>query len=414
MRRCPCRGSLSEAEADALPAGARMGLEALRGGRRRQPGLQRPGPGAGGPTGRPVGGGPQAWTEGSSLHSEAERTDFRPVRCRDSPQAESCGDRHAVCEAAGLGAESEKPIQHKELDGSSLQTHPERNSPWAEMEMAGSCTDGFRTDPHRSDLQSQPKRGSLCTQPGFDESWTGLGRLERWQTLPERDKPWVDHLRTHHSTSKLQTHPDGVCPSSEPRSDGLCRESSSDGSSTPHDPDGSWTESQTHGSLIRQSTQTAWKQPGRDDFSTQETDGAWVQSGIDGPWADSVLGESNEGDLLEEPEPGELVANLCSHLECSSPCPVPRLIITPETPEPEAQPVGPPSRIEGGTGGFSSASSFDESEDDLVAGGGGTSDPEDRSGVSRTHSSQSMRSTPNLLSSHPFCLGLESVLPGYS
>ncbi|XP_049985015.1 inositol-trisphosphate 3-kinase C isoform X1 [Alexandromys fortis] len=369
MRRCPCRGSLSEAEADALPAGARMGLEALRGGRRRQPGLQRPGPGAGGPTGRPVGGGPQAWTEGSSLHSEAERTDFRPVRCRDSVQAESCGDRHAVCEAAGLGA-----------DGFSHQTHPERNSPWAEMEMAGSCTDGFRTDPHRSDLQSQPKRGSLCTQPGFDESWTGLGRLERWQTLPERDKPWVDHLRTHHSTSKLQTHPDGVCPSSETRSDGPCRESSSDGSSTPHDPDSSWTESQTHGSLIRQSTQTAWKQPGRDDFSTQETDGAWVQSGIDGPWADSVLGESNGGDLLEEPEPGELVANLCSHLECSSPCPVPRLIITPETPEPEAQPVGPPSRIEGGTGGFSSASSFDESEDDLVAGGGGTSDPEDRSG----------------------------------
>lgn len=414
MRRCPCRGSLSEAEAGALPAGARMGLEALRGGRRRQPGLQRPGPGAGGPTGRPVGGGPQAWTEGSSLHSEAERTDFRPVRCPDSPQAECCEDGHAVCEAAGLGAESEKPIQHKELDGSSLQTHPERNSPWAEMEMAGSWTDGFRTDPHRSDLQSQPKRGSLCTQPGFDESWTGLERLERWQTLPERDKPWVDHLRTHHSTSKLQTHPDGVCPSPEPRSDGHCKEPSSDGSSTPHDPDGSWTESQTHDSLIRQSTQTAWKQPGRDDFSTQETDGAWIQSGIDGPWADSVLGESNGSDPLEEPEPGELVANLCSHLECSSLCPVPRLIITPETPEPEAQPVGPPSRIEGGTGGFSSASSFDESEDDLVAGGGGTSDPEDRSGVSRTHSSQSLRSTPKLLSSHPFCLGLESVLPGYS
>lgn len=401
MRRCPCRGSLSEAEAGALPAGARMGLEALRGGRRRQPGLQRPGPGAGGPTGRSERGGPQAWTEGSSLHSEAERTDLGPVRCPDDPQAESCGDRHAVCEAAGLGAELEKPSQNQEQDGSNLQTHPERNSPGVEMEMAGSWTDGFRTDPHKSDLQSQPKRASLCIQPGLDESWTGLERLEMWQTLPERDKPWVDHLRTHHSTSKLQTHPDGVCPSPEPRADGPCKESSADGSRTPHDTDGSGTDSQTHGSLIRQSAQTAWKQPGSNGFSTQDTDGAWIQPGIDGPWADSILGESNGDDPLDEPEPGELVTNLCSHLGCNSLCPVPRLIITPETPEPEAQPVGPPSRIEGGTGGFSSASSFDESEDDLVAGGGGTSDPEDRSGVSRT---QSMPSTPNLLSSRPSLL----------
>ncbi|XP_006995898.1 inositol-trisphosphate 3-kinase C [Peromyscus maniculatus bairdii] len=380
MRRCPCRGSLSEAEAGALPAGARMGLEALRGGRRRQPGLQRPGPGAGGLTGRSERGGPQAWTEGSSLHSEAERTDLGPVRCPDDPQADSCGDRHAVCEAAGLGAEPEKPSHNQEQDGSNLQTHPERNSPGVEMEMAGSWTDGFRTDPHKSDLQSQPKRASLCIQPGLDESWTGLERLELWQTLPERDKPWVDHLRTHHSTSKLQTHPDGVFPSPEPRADGPCKESSADGSRTPHDTDGSGTDSQTHGSLIRQSAQTAWKQPGSNGFSTQDTDGAWIQPGIDGPWADSILGESNGDDPLDEPEPGELVTNLCSHLGCNSLCPVPRLIITPETPEPEAQPVGPPSRIEGGTGGFSSASSFDESEDDLVAGGGGTSDPEDRSG----------------------------------
>ena len=65
--------------------------------------------------------------------------------------------------------------------------------------------------------------------------------------------------------------------------------------------------------------------------------------------------------------------------------PVPRLIITPETPEPEARPGGPPSQLEAGSGGFSSASSFDESEDDVVAGGGGASDPEDRSGVSGTH-----------------------------
>lgn len=409
MRRCPCRGSLSEAEAGALPAGARMGLEALRGGRRRQPGLQRPGPGAGGPTGRPEGGGPQAWTEGSSLQSEAERTDLGPVRGPDGPQAEARGGGHAVCEAAGPGAESEKPSRRREPDGSNLQTHPEGSSPRAEMEMAGSWTDGFRTDPPRPDLQSQPKRASLCSQPAFDESWAGPERLEPWQTLPDRDKPWVDHLRTHHSTSKLQTHPDGVCPSPEPRADGPCKGSPADGSRTPQDTDGSGTESQTHGSLTRQSTQTAWKQPGRGD--SQDTDGAWIQPGTDGPWADGVLGQSNGDDPLEEQEAGELVTKLCSHLECSALSPVPRLIITPETPEPEAQPVGPPSRIEGGTGGFSSASSFDESEDDLVSGGGGTSDPEDRSGVSRTPFIPRACPPSHI---HPLCPSLESGLPASS
>lgn len=381
MRRCPCRGSLSEAEACALPAEARMGLEALRGGRRRQPGLQRPGPGAGGPAGRPEGGGPRAWIEGFSLHSEAERTDLGPAPCPASPQAESCGDGHAECEAAGLGAESENLPQNKELYGSNLQTHPEMNSPWAAVEMAGSWTDDFRTGPHRSDVQSQPKRASLCTQPGLDESWTEPERFELWQTLPERDKPRTGHLRTHHSMAKLQTHPDEVCSSPEP---------SSDGSRTPHDTDGFWTESQTDGSLLQQSTQTAWKQSGSDSFSTQDTDGARIQPGTDDPRADSVQGESNGADPLEDPGPEELVTDLCSHLECSSLCPVPRLIITPETPEPEAQPAGPPSRIDGGTGGFSSASSFDESEDDLVAGGEGTSDPKDRSGVSRTTLPQSV------------------------
>lgn len=386
MRRCPCRGNLSEAEAGALPAEARMGLEALRGGRRRQPGLQRPGPGVGGPTGRPEGGGPRAWIEGSSLHSEAERTDLGPAPCPNGPQPESCGDGHAECEAAGLGVASEKPSQNKELDGSDLQTHPKRNSPLAEMEMASSWTDGFRTDLHRADRQSRPKRASLCTQPGFDESWPELDRSELWQTLPGRDKPWVDNIRTHHGMSKPQTHP--VCPSPEPSADTSCKELSADGSRTPHDTDGFWTESQTDGSLIGPSTQTACRQPGSEGFSAQDTEGALIQPGTDGPWADSVLRESNGDDPSDLSEPGELVTNLCSHPECSSSlCPVPRLIITPETPEPEAQPVGPRARIEGGTGGFSSASSFDESEDDLVAGGGGTSDPEDRSGVSRTHSS---------------------------
>ena len=79
------------------------------------------------------------------------------------------------------------------------------------------------------------------------------------------------------------------------------------------------------------------------------------------------------------------MTHLYSHLEGSTLTPVPRLIITPETPEPEARPGGPPSQLEAGSGGFSSASSFDESEDDVVAGGGGASDPEDRSGVSGTH-----------------------------
>lgn len=388
MRRCPCRGSLSEAEAGALPAEARMGLEALRGGRRRQPGLQRPGPGAGGPAGRPEGGGPRAWLEGSSLRSEAERTGLGPAPCPGGPQAESCGDGHAECEAAGLGAESEKPSPNRELDGSNLPTQTEMSGPWAEMEVAGSWKDGFRTEPHRSDLQCQPKRSSLCTQPAFDESWTELGRVELWPTQPERDKPRVGHLRTHHSTSRLQSHPDHVCPSPEPGADAPCHESIPGGSRTPRDTDGFWTGSQPDGSLTGQSTQAAWKQPGSDAFSTPDADGARVRPGTDSPWADSVLGESNGDVPLEAPESGELVTDLCSHLECSSLCPVPRLIITPETPEPEAQPVGPPSRIEGGTGGFSSASSFDESEDDLVAGGGGTSDPEDRSGVSRPHSSR--------------------------
>lgn len=395
MRRCPCRGSLSEAEASALPAEARMGLEALRGGRRRQPGLQRPGPGAGGPTGRPEGGGPRAWIEGFSLHSEAERTDFGPAPCPDGPQAEPCGDEHEECEAAGLGVGSEKSSQNKELDGSNLQTHPKLSSPLAEMEMAGSWTDGFRTDLHRPDLQARPKRASLCTQPGFDESWTELDRSELWQTLPERDKPWVDHLRTHQDMSKLQNHP--ACPSPEPSAGTSCKELCADGSRTPHDTDGFWIESQTDGSLIGPSTQTACRQPANDGFSAQDTDGTLIQPGTDdGPWANSVLEKSNGDDPLMEPEPRDLVTNLCSHLECSSLCPVPRLIITSESPEPGAQPLGPQTRIEGGTGGFSSASSFDESEDDLVAGGGGTSDPEDRSGVSRTHFSPERASPPHV------------------
>ncbi|XP_074133645.1 inositol-trisphosphate 3-kinase C [Sminthopsis crassicaudata] len=66
--------------------------------------------------------------------------------------------------------------------------------------------------------------------------------------------------------------------------------------------------------------------------------------------------------------------------------PVPRVIITPEPgagPQGQEQeapwphPVGSPARGPGGSGGLSSASSFDESEDDVVIGSGGGSDAEE-------------------------------------
>uniref|UniRef100_A0A7N5K9S0 Kinase n=1 Tax=Ailuropoda melanoleuca TaxID=9646 RepID=A0A7N5K9S0_AILME len=369
MRRCPCRGSLSEAEAGALPGAARMGLEGPRGGRRRQPGQQRPGPGAGGPAGRPDGGGPRARTEGSSLHIEPESVGLGP---------EPGTDGQAEPEAAGLGAETQRPGQRTEPHISSLRTCPERSSHWSELETAGpwteTGTDGFCTGPHRSDLQSQPERASLWTQPGVDGPWTEV-EIHGSQTQPERAKSWAGNLWTHKNRSSLRTQPEGAGPSTEPSADG------------------SWKELYTDGSQIQQDTKTAWKQVGTDGFPTQQdTVGSWTQLGTDGPptqdthgpqtepGTDCFLGESKQDGLLEEPEPGELGPPLYSHLECNPLTPVPRLIITPETPEPEAQPMGPPSRAEGGSGGFSSASSFDESEDDVVAGGGGASDPEDRSG----------------------------------
>ncbi|XP_047567838.1 inositol-trisphosphate 3-kinase C [Lutra lutra] len=369
MRRCPCRGSLSEAEAGALPGAARMGLEAPRGGRRRQPGQQRPGPGAGGPAGRPDGGGPRVRIEGPSLHTEPERVGLGP---------EPGTDGHVEPEAASLGVETELPGQKTEPDVSSLRTCPERSSHWSELETAGpwteTGTDGFWTGPHRSGLQSQPERASLWTQPRVDGPWTEI-EIHGTQTQPERAKTWADNVQTHKNGSNLRTQPEGGRPSTESSADA------------------SWKEVYTDGSQIQQDTKTAWKQVGTEDFPTQQdTVGSWTRSGTDGaqtqdihgpqtePGTDCFWGESKQDGPLEEPEPGELGTHLYSHLECSSLTPVPRLIITPETPEPEAQPVGPPSRAEGGSGGFSSASSFDESEDDVVAGGGGASDPEDRSG----------------------------------
>ncbi|XP_004459052.1 inositol-trisphosphate 3-kinase C [Dasypus novemcinctus] len=377
MRRCPCHGSLSEAEAGALPGTARMGLEAPRGGRRRQPGQQRPGPGAGGLAGRPEGGGPRARAEGSGPHTERERAGFGPV-----PRTEGCGtkswtDGQADPEATGLGADTERPSRKTAPDRSSLRAHPERSCHWSKLERASSWPEtgrgGFWTDPHRSDPHSQPERASLWTGPGIDGPWTEL-QTDGSQTQPERAKPWAGFWNPQNRCS-LQTPPEEAC---------LSTESSADGS---------WKAFYTDGSQTLQDTETAWTQSGPDGFPTQNTDDSWtrpstegsqIQEDTDGlhsePGTDCLSGEPGGDGLIEELEPGELATHLCSHLDCSPLCPVPRLIITPETPEPEAQPVGPLSRVEGGGGGFSSASSFDESEDDLVATGGGASDPEDRSG----------------------------------
>ncbi|XP_036869816.1 inositol-trisphosphate 3-kinase C [Manis javanica] len=377
MRRCPCRGSLSEAEAGALPGAARMGLEAPRGGRRRQPGQQRPGPSAGGPAGRPERRGPPIQTEVFNLGPE--------------PGTE----RQLEPEAAGLGAQTERSSQKTEPVRFNLRTHPERSSHWSELETTGSWTenetDGFWTDPQKSDLLSKPDRASLWTQPGVDGPWTEL-EIHRSQTQPERAKLWADNLCTQQNRSSLRTRPEGVCPSTEPSADGSWEGFYTDSSRTQQDTEGPWTEPHIDGSQMQQDTETAWKHVGIDGFPAQDSDGSWTEPGADVPQTrdahgtqtkpetDFLLGEPSQDGSLKERETGELVTHLYSHLECSPLTTVPRLIITPETPEPEAQPVGPSSRVEGGSGGFSSASSFDESEDDVVAGGGGASDPEDRSG----------------------------------
>ncbi|KAK2496809.1 hypothetical protein MC885_018627 [Smutsia gigantea] len=377
MRRCPCRGSLSEAEAGALPGAARMGLEAPRGGRRRQPGQQRPGPSAGGPAGRPERRGPPAQTEGFSL----------------GPEPGTGGQVEP--EAAGLGAQTEQSSQKTEPGRSNLRTHPERSSHWSELETTSPWTetetDGFWTDPPKSDLLSEPDRASLWIQPGVDGPWTEL-KIHGSQTQPERAKLWADNLWTQQNRSSLRPQPKGVCSSTEPSADGSWKGLYADGSRTQQDTEGPWTEPHIGGSEMQQDIETAWKQVGTDGLPTQDSDGSWTEPGTDGlqtrdahgtqtkPETDCLLGEPSQDGPLEERETGELVTHLDSHLECSPLTTVPRLIITPETPEPEAQPVGPPSRVEGGSSGFSSASSFDESEDDVVAGGGGASDPEDRSG----------------------------------
>lgn len=371
MRRCPCRGSLSEAEAGALPAAARMGLEAPRGGRRRQPGQQRPGPGAGGPAGRREGGGPGTGSEGLGLHPEPEGTEPGPEPATDG-----------LTEAAGPRAATERPGLQTEPDVCSLRTQqeggrgrpgleatgPDGAGPWLEPGTPeDSCTEQPGSGPH-----SPPGSISLCAEPD------GAG----FQT-----RPGTEHLWSWQNRSSLRTLQKQTCLSGEP---------SAPGSRTQQCPDGPCTKHRTHGGPRTEPRCPAGSQTSPEDEAAcqrsgtegcparTETAGAWTQD------ARTPLGEPREtgclcGDgppdgPLEDPESGELIAALYSHLGCHSLAPVPRLIITPETPEPEAQPAGPLSRIDGGSGGFSSASSFDESEDDIAAGGGGASDPEDKSG----------------------------------
>lgn len=386
MRRCPCRGGLSEAEPGALPAAAaRMGLETPpRGGRRRQPGQQRPGPGAGGPAGRPEGGGPWAGTTGSCLlHSEREQVGLGP---------ETGADRQREPEAAGRGAEPERPGPTPEADRpSSLRTRPERSGPWSELEEAAgpwaqaAGTDGFCTDPRRPGLQPQPPEPRLGTQASADVAGPGAAAPGP-HTQPARPEPRAGNRRPPQKSSGLRPQPEGAW-----------REPYTAGSGTRRHPEGPWTESPAQGSRTQPDPEAAWKRAGADGFPTPPAaDGSWAPPGTAGartqgapgpqtePGTDCFWGEPNQDGPLAAPEPGPLVTYLYSHLGYSALTAVPRLVITPETPEPEAQSAGlPTARAEVGSGGFSSASSFDESEDDVGAGVGGASDPEDRSGVSR-------------------------------
>ncbi|XP_045148634.1 inositol-trisphosphate 3-kinase C [Echinops telfairi] len=260
-----------------------------------------------------------------------------PAPRTDGPGTEPWTDTLAEWAAAGPGVGTERP---------SLRTHPEGSGHGSELERAHS----FWTEPQTRDLRAHPVSAS---------PWAEL-EADGPQVLPERDRFCADGPRSHKNCPSVPPQPWWGCPSTHPSTDG-CR--------TPQETDGHWTEPQDPRSQTPQATETAWQQPG--------PGGPWA-----GPGTDCLCEEPHREDPGKEPEAGELVTHLCTHLGSSPPgCTVPRLIITPETPEPGAQPRGPPSQFEGGSGGFSSASSFDESEDDIVvAGGGGASDLEDRSG----------------------------------
>ncbi|KAM6222977.1 inositol-trisphosphate 3-kinase C isoform 2-T2 [Rhynchocyon petersi] len=394
MRRCPCRGNLSEAKAGALPGAARLGLEALRGGRRRQPGQQRPGPGAGGLAGRPEGGGPWARIEEASLHSEPRRADHGPELETDGVLTDPWTDGQGKPGAAGFGVGTDRPSQKTKPERSTLRTHPERSSHRSELERAGDWTEtgkgGFWTDPQSSDVHSQPE---------VDGPWTDL-EIDGPQMLPERDRIWADGLWAHQNESGAQNQPGGSCPSTTPSADGIWRELYTDGSRT-QDTEGPWTEPHTDASPIQQDTETAWKHPGPDGILLQhETDRFCLRTEAE------YRSEKDPSDgPLEDSETGELMTHLYSDLGQSPLCSVPRLIITPETPEPEAQPVAQPSHFEGASGGFSSASSFDESEDDVVVTVRGASDPEDRSG------SKPWKRLKTVLKYSPFVVSFHKYYP---
>lgn len=405
MRRCPCRGSLSEAEAGELPEAARMGLEAPRGGRRRQPGQQRPGPGAGGPAGRPEGGGPWAGTDESFLHPELEKADLWP---------EPGTDDQAEPEAAVPGAETERPSPEPEPE-------PDADEPSHCPELETACartepgTDAFCTDPRRSDLCSPPERTSLRSQPSADELSAGLEsspgsqtQLEGDTSLAEdpatpQDSPGLPQLegvsskesiwnevyvavdpRTPQSTESPRIEPHTDAPRTPQDAETVCKQLVPDVASLALDTDAS-----------------SCPQPVSEEPPTQDPSELQAE-----PGPHCLLGQSDhDGSSLWEQAPGAMVTHLCPHLDGSSLTPVPRLIITPETPEPDAHPTGLSSRVDGRGGGFSSASSFDESEDDVVAGGGGASDPEDRSGYT------SWKKLKTVLKYSPFMVSFRKHYP---
>lgn len=378
MRRCPCRGGLSDTEAGELPEAARMGLEAPRGGRRRQPGQQRPGPGAGGPAGRPDGG-------------DLGRADLGPEPATDDP---------GEPDPAGPGAETER-----------LELDPE---PSSEPEL----------DPDEPNLPVHHLTGStpgpdpetvhLRTQPSLDEHWTVLQNPES-QTQLEGHTALSENLPTPLDSDSLAQQ-EGNRPLAEapqvssiweevyalgPRTpqateakEGLRIEPLSAGSRTPQDPQAVTPQPVPVIIVPGLEADVFCPQPVTEEPHSGDPPGIQTDPGTEEPHPGDPLGtqiepgtdygpgRANHGNSLWEPEPVDLGTQLCSHLDGTSQTSVPRLVITPETPEPDAQPLGLLSRVDGRSGGFSSASSFDESEDDVVAGGGGASDPEDRSGVS--------------------------------
>ncbi|XP_049643456.1 inositol-trisphosphate 3-kinase C [Suncus etruscus] len=373
MRRCPCRGGLSDTEAGELPEAARMGLEAPRGGRRRQPGQQRPGPGAGGPAGRPDGG-------------DLGRADLGSELATDDPREP---------DPAGPGAETERleldPEQSSEPeldpDEPNLQVHPPGSTP---------CP-----DPETVHLRTQPSLDEHCPVLQNPESQTQVeGHTALSENLPtpldsdslaqqEGARPLTEASQV--SSIWEEVYADGPrTPMATEAKEGPGIEPLSDDPRTPQDPQAVTPRPVPVITVPGLEADVSCPQPGTEEPHSGDPPGTQTEPGTEEPHSGDLPGtqpgtfcrldRADHGDSLWEPEPVDLGTQLYSHLDGTSQTPVPRLVITPETPEPDAQPLGLLSRVDGRSGGFSSASSFDESEDDVVAGGGGASDPEDRSG----------------------------------